>query len=69
MRSDDRSAEKVKAHLEAENDYTKAKTSHLDNLRTKLYEEMIGFVQETDYTTPSKRGEYVYYTRTFEGKR
>ena len=29
---------------------------------------MLGFLQETDYTTPRKKGSYVYYTRTFEGK-
>jgi len=68
MRSDDRSSEKVKAHLEAENEYTKAKNAHLEDLRSRLYDEMIGFVQETDYTTPSTRGPWAYYTRTFEGK-
>ena len=89
--------QEVLDHLNAENDYTKSVTGHLEELRGKLYDEMLGFVQgttetssrqnttttsshshstlalaplapETDYTSPSKRGNYVYYARTFAGK-
>ncbi|GMH66739.1 hypothetical protein TL16_g04498 [Triparma laevis f. inornata] len=68
MRNEDRKDQEVLDHLNAENDYTKSVTGHLEELRGKLYDEMLGFVQETDYTSPSKRGNYVYYTRTFAGK-
>jgi len=68
MRNEDRKDQEVLDHLNAENAYTKTVTGHLESLRTKLYDEMLGFVQETDYTSPKKRGDYVYYTRTIAGK-
>ena len=42
MRSDDRSDKKVLNHLEDENDYTARMTAHLEGLRGKLYDEMLG---------------------------
>lgn len=68
MRDESREKTEVLEHLKAENKYTEELTAHLDPLRKTLYDEMIGFIQETDYTTPMKKGEYVYYTRTHEGK-
>ena len=68
MRDDKRENEEVLNHLKAENEYTEALTSHLGDLRETLYKEMLGSIQETDYTLPRPRGDYVYYTRSFEGK-
>ena len=68
MRSDDRTSKEVLNHLEDENDFTENMTSHLSPLREVLYDEMLSFIQETDYTSPTKKGDYYYYTRTFEGK-
>ena len=57
----------VRAYLEAENAYTKAKTAHLEPLKAKLYEEMVARVQQTDLSVPVRRGGFYYYTRTVEG--
>lgn len=45
-----------------------ALTKHLDGLRSKLYDEMLASIQETDYTTPRPDGDYLYYTRTVAGQ-
>jgi oligopeptidase B len=58
----------VIAYLEAENDYTQALMSHTEPLQKRLYEEMVGRIQETDSTAPIKDGDYYYYSRTVEGK-
>ena len=58
----------VRAYLEAENAYTKAKTGHLGTLKAKLYEEMVARVQQTDLSVPVRMGGFYYYTRTVEGK-
>jgi len=55
-------------YLEAENAYTKAEMQHTAGLQAKLYEEMLGRIQQTDSSVPTKRGKYFYYTRTEEGK-
>jgi protease II len=68
MRSDDRSSEEVVEHLTQENAYTDSVTAHLEDLRSNVYKELVGAIQETDHTTPRPRGPYYYYTRTFEGK-
>ena len=58
----------VRAYLEQENAYTKAKTEHLAPLKAKLYEEMVARVQQTDLSVPVRKGGFYYYTRTVEGK-
>jgi len=69
LRDSKRKDEEVIDHLNKENDYTNSFTAHLEDLRGKLYEEMIASIQETDYTTPTQRdGKYWYYSRTFKGK-
>src|SRR5580692_5718341 len=55
-------------YLEAENEYTKAEMQHTAELQAKLYQEMLGRIQQTDSSVPTKRDEYFYYTRTEEGK-
>lgn len=39
----------------------------LQGLQDELYKEFLSSIQETDFTTPRPRGEFWYYTRTFEG--
>jgi oligopeptidase B len=58
----------VIAHLEAENAYTQARTSHLEPLRERIFQEIKGRTLETDLSVPSRRGEWWYYGRTIEGK-
>ena len=55
-------------YLEAENAYTRSEMKHTDALQSKLYSEMLGRVQQTDQSVPTKRDDYFYYTRTEEGK-
>eukprot|EP00555_Chaetoceros_dichaeta_P002114 CAMPEP_0198252270 /NCGR_PEP_ID=MMETSP1447-20131203/2793_1 /TAXON_ID=420782 /ORGANISM="Chaetoceros dichaeta, Strain CCMP1751" /LENGTH=773 /DNA_ID=CAMNT_0043937453 /DNA_START=215 /DNA_END=2536 /DNA_ORIENTATION=+ len=68
MRDDERTNPEILEHLALENAYTEGVTSHLKPLQEELYGEFLGSIQETDYTVPRPRGEYWYYTRTFEGK-
>jgi len=64
----EKSNPKVVEYLEAENAYTKAITSDLAPFQDALYKEMLGRVKQTDLSVPVRRGEYLYYSRTEEGK-
>jgi oligopeptidase B len=55
-------------YLKAENAYTEAVTAPAKTLRDDLYREMVGRVKETDQSVPARKGRYVYYTRTEQGK-
>mmetsp|Transcript_17994 Transcript_17994/g.20382 ORF Transcript_17994/g.20382 Transcript_17994/m.20382 type:complete len:910 (-) Transcript_17994:51-2780(-) len=70
MRDESRTNPEVLNHLDKENQYTEQLTSHLDELRSKLYEDMKAGIKETDHTVPSPRSSdgYLYYSRTFAGK-
>ncbi|BAY43596.1 oligopeptidase B [Scytonema sp. HK-05] len=59
---------KVIAYLEAENAYTNAMMQHTEALQTKLYEEMLSRIKETDLSVPYRKDDYYYYSRTEEGK-
>jgi len=59
---------RVTAYLEAENAYTDALTADQEPLRKKLYDEMLARIQQTDLSVPYRKGGYLYYTRTEEGK-
>jgi len=58
----------VIAYLEAENEYTAATMKHTGSFQTRLYQEMLGRIQETDWDVPEKLDDYYYYTRTEEGQ-
>ncbi|NYJ01055.1 oligopeptidase B [Nocardioides thalensis] len=58
----------VMAHLEAENDYTQARTAHLAELRQAIFEEIKGRTLETDLSVPTRVRGYWYYGRSFEGR-
>jgi oligopeptidase B len=76
MRDDKRTNEQVLQHLRNENDYTNAVTQHLqqnasdgkNSVVDTLYHEMLSVIQETDYTTPRPNKDFMYYTRTIQGK-
>ncbi|MHB1853605.1 MAG: S9 family peptidase [Acidimicrobiales bacterium] len=57
----------VIALLEAENRHTAAATAHLQERREQLYREIVGRIQETDLTVPTRRDGWWYYSRTVEG--
>jgi oligopeptidase B len=58
----------VLAHLKAENAYTEAMTAGLAPLSAKLYEEMLGRIQQTDLDVPVRNGGWYYYNRTVQGQ-
>jgi oligopeptidase B len=58
----------VRAYLEAENDYADAVLRHTEPLQQRLYDEMLARIQETDESVPYRRGGFLYYSRTEQGK-
>src|SRR5262249_17811485 len=54
--------------LEAENAYTEAVMAPTKALQQTLYDEMLGRIKQTDLSVPTRIGDFVYYTRTEEGK-
>jgi len=58
----------VLAYLEAENTYTRDTLARLAPLRSLLFDEIVGRVQETDTSAPVRRGPFEYFSRTIEGQ-
>ncbi|MFZ0933761.1 MAG: S9 family peptidase [Bryobacteraceae bacterium] len=58
----------VVRYLETEDAYTAAMTAGLKPFQEALYTEMLSHIQQTDMGVPVRRGEYLYYARTVEGK-
>ncbi|TIC85431.1 S9 family peptidase [Nocardioides sp. GY 10127] len=61
-------SEEVTAHLAAENAWTQARTSHLADLRERLFEEIRSRTRETDLSVPTRNRGHWYYARSFEGR-
>ncbi|MEM9657116.1 MAG: S9 family peptidase [Planctomycetota bacterium] len=55
-------------YLRAENDYYQAMTAGARQLEQRLFEEIKARDKQTDVSVPIRRGDYVYYTRTEDGK-
>jgi oligopeptidase B len=53
----------VRAHLEAENAYTKAMLASTEPLQAELFAEMKGRIKEDDATVPAPDGPWEYYAR------
>ena len=64
----EKSSPEVVKYLENENAYTQAMTAELKPFEEKLYTEMLGRIKQTDLEVPVRRGDYLYYSRTEEGK-
>ncbi|HET7747033.1 MAG TPA: prolyl oligopeptidase family serine peptidase, partial [Vicinamibacteria bacterium] len=58
----------VEAHLRAELAYAEAMMRPTAALQQKLYDEMLGRIQQTDTRVPYLDRGYFYYSRTEEGK-
>jgi len=58
----------VIAHLEAENAYTEAVMAPTGALREALFAEMVARIEETDLSVPVRKGPWLYYGRTEEGR-
>jgi oligopeptidase B len=64
----DKADPEVIAHLTAENVYVDDCTAHLEPLRQKIFDEIKARTKETDLGVPTRRGDWWYYGRSFEGK-
>jgi len=64
----EKSNPEVISYLEAENAYTEAVMKPSQALQKKLYDEMVGRIQETDLSVPYRLGSFWYYARTEQGK-
>jgi oligopeptidase B len=64
----DRSDPDTLKYLEDENRYTEAVMKPAEALVSRLYDEMLGRIKQTDLSVPLKRDQYLYYARTEEGK-
>lgn len=58
----------VIAYLNAENDWTQARTAHLKPLQEQLFQEISGRIKQTDLSVPYRERGWWYYTRTVEGQ-
>ncbi|NNF22312.1 MAG: oligopeptidase B, partial [Saprospiraceae bacterium] len=59
----DKQTSDVVEYLEAENKFTSDMTSHLDDFKEKLYDEIVGRIKQTDMSVPYFRNGYFYLTR------
>lgn len=64
----DKADPEVTAYLESENAYTDEATAYLEPLRQKIFDEIKSRTKETDLSVPTRRGDWWYYGRSFEGK-
>jgi oligopeptidase B len=58
----------VVRYLQAEDAYTAEQTHALKPFEEALYTEMLSHIRQTDMGVPVRRGAYLYYARTEEGK-
>jgi oligopeptidase B len=58
----------VIAYLNAENAYGAELLAPMQPLRDTLFAEMLRRIQQTDLSVPYRDGEYLYYSRTEEGR-
>jgi oligopeptidase B len=68
LRDDERAAPEVLAYLEAENAYRRRMVEHLAPLEHRLYEEIVGRIQQDDSTVPARKNGWWYYARYEEGR-
>jgi oligopeptidase B len=64
----DKENPEVVSYLEEENAYTDEQTAHLAPLRQRIFDEIKARTKETDLSVPTRRGDWWYYGRSFEGK-
>ena len=58
----------VLAYLQAESAYTDAVLKPTEDFQGKLYQEMLGRIQQTDLSVPYRMRGYLYFTKTEERK-
>ena len=68
LRDDKRENAEMLAYVQAENAYADAMLAHTKALETKVYEEIVGRLQQDDSTVPYLMNGYWYYRRFETGK-
>ena len=68
LRDDKRENPEMLAYVKAENDYADAKLAHIKPLETKVYNEIVGRLQQDDSTVPYLMNGYWYFRRFETGK-
>ncbi len=64
----DKKDPRVLAYLESENAYTDACLKSTESFQSKLYDEMLARILQTDLSVPYTLRGFEYYTRTIEGQ-
>ncbi len=64
----DKDNREVVDYLEAENAFTEHVTEKLAPLRQQIFDEIKARTKETDLSVPTRRGDWWYYGRSFQGK-
>jgi oligopeptidase B len=67
MRNPRKLPRRIRAHLSAENAHSKAWFAPLRGLRTQLFREMRGRIEQDESTVPAPDGPWAYFTRYREG--
>src|SRR5688572_30507729 len=68
LRDDKRENPEMLAYVKAENEYADRMLAHTKALETRVYEEIIGRIQQDDSTVPYLMNGYWYYRRYETGK-
>jgi len=68
MKDKSRTDPEVIAHIEKENAYTDSVLFHTNEVQEKLFQEIVGRIQETDMTVPVRIDSFYYYWKDVEGK-
>ena len=63
----DRENPEVIGYLEAENAFTQAALAPTEGVRTRIFDEIVARVEETDVSAPVRKDGWEYYTRTRKG--
>jgi oligopeptidase B len=64
----DKNDPEVRAYIAAENAYTDKIMKPTRALQEELFREMVGRLEQTDAALPYRQGDYLYYSRTEQGK-
>ena len=68
LRDDKRENPEMLAYVKAENAYADAMLAHIKPLETKVYNEIVGRLQQDDSTVPYRMNGYWYFRRFETGK-
>lgn len=63
----DTDSARARAHIDAENAWTEARTAPMSGLRRTLFDEFKNRIQQTDLSVPVRMDGWWYFARTAEG--